>query len=83
MPKLQQAAAADILRVDLFRRSISIRPLFGLERLVSIQRRKRRGVLFCDNVTTLADTIIIAAADDSIPAPFTVRLHNFLLGLFG
>ncbi len=80
MPKRKKDPAADILRVDLFRRSVSIRPLFGLERLVSIQRRKRSGVLFCDNVTTLSDTIIIASDDDSTPAPFTLRYETSSLG---
>ena len=36
---------------------VRVRPLFGLNRLVKAAHRKRNGILHCDNVMCLSDTI--------------------------
>ena len=54
MGKRKSAPPAEPFRVRHYEHSAAVRPLFGLERLVPIQRRKRNGVLFCDSVACAA-----------------------------
>jgi hypothetical protein len=63
MPRAQHTPPADPIRVERYERRVALRPLFGVERLVRIQRRKWNGVLFCDNIVTVSDTVTFAKSN--------------------
>ena len=49
--------------IDLFQARIYPRPLFGLNRLVKVQNHARDGIVHCDNVTSISDSITFSAAN--------------------
>ena len=62
MAKRKQPAAGLYL-IDQYHLRIAVRPLFGLNRLVKLQHRKRSGILHCENVVRLSDSITFSPAN--------------------
>ena len=54
------AAPARLFDVAHSHKTIAVRPLFGRERLVRIERRKQNGVLFCSSIMSISDIFTIA-----------------------
>ncbi len=52
--------AADLYRIDLYQLSFRVWPLFGLNRMVKLAHRKRNGVLYCDNVMCVSESLTFA-----------------------
>ena len=57
MGKRKKASPDKLFRLDRFEKVVAVRPLFGRERLVKIERRKQHGVLFCNSIMSISDTI--------------------------
>ena len=49
--------SAELYLIDLYQICVRVRPLFGLERLVRLAHRKRNGVLYCDNASSISEAI--------------------------
>ncbi len=58
----QKKAVAPYL-IDLHQIRIRTWPLFGLDRLVKVQRRQRNGVLYCDHGLSTFESITFSPAN--------------------
>ena len=82
MAKRNSNGSADCFRIDCFHRRFSIRPLYGLRRLVRIERRNWNGILFCDSIVTIADEVTFSRSNKRT-AGFETRCRTLGMGFMG
>ena len=66
--------------VDLDQTRIRCWPLFGLNRLVRLQHRKRNGVLYCDNVLGISHSITFSNSNP-LTTPYTISYRSPVHGV--
>ncbi len=82
MAKPKPDASADLFCIDSFHRVIAVRPLLGLRRLVKIQRRKQNGILFCDHLLRVSDTVTFSQSNRR-KTPLSIKYKTPALGFLG
>ncbi len=81
MGSRKRDGSAEIFRIDYYGKTITLWPLFGLERLVKIERRKQNGVLLCDSVLTMATALTFSKSNkrtERYTAEFFAAAPTFL-----